>query len=375
MMEFSKITVRQFTLLVVLFTVGSAILYVPGLLAGEAKQDAWLSALFGSGVGVLIAFLLKTLAARFPNLSLPEYSEKILGIWLGRAVSAIFFLYFFLLSAQLLRDVGDFMLAQIMPETPLYAILLLFLAVVLLAIHSGLETIARAVEVFFPLLVLLVLVLFVGLLPKMHIEHILPVLEFGYKPIVRASLPFIAVPFLQLSVFLVIMPAVTQAKEAGRALVLGTLSGALFLVLFTTFCLLVMGVGLTASKAYPSYALAMQIHIGEIFQRVESMMAILWLLCIFFKLSLCFYASIRFYANTFKITEAKPLLLPLGLILVVLAIIIYPSVAFTIAIVQTAFAHFLPIGFVIPLVLLVVAYARRITGRERLTGSRKGGVH
>lgn len=54
MLENGKISIRQFTILVILFTVGGSILIVPSGLASEAKQDGWIAGLLALGIGLLI---------------------------------------------------------------------------------------------------------------------------------------------------------------------------------------------------------------------------------------------------------------------------------------------------------------------------------
>ncbi|WP_051005515.1 GerAB/ArcD/ProY family transporter [Paenisporosarcina sp. TG-14] len=94
MIEKVKISQYQFAILVMMFTVGSSILIIPAGLAKEAKEDAWIAALLGIGVGVVLVFLYSALGNRFPDMNLAEYSEVILGKWLGKLVSILYFSFF-----------------------------------------------------------------------------------------------------------------------------------------------------------------------------------------------------------------------------------------------------------------------------------------
>ncbi|MED3687234.1 GerAB/ArcD/ProY family transporter, partial [Peribacillus butanolivorans] len=48
-----KISARQFAILVILFSIGTTILVIPGVMAQEVKQDAWIAAVIGTGIGLL----------------------------------------------------------------------------------------------------------------------------------------------------------------------------------------------------------------------------------------------------------------------------------------------------------------------------------
>lgn len=145
----SIIGIRQFTILVILFTVGSSILITPSGLAAEAKQDAWIAAILSVCIGLLTLFLYQALVRQFPNQTLVEMCEAIFGIWIGKIVSLLYFCFFFLLAALVLRNIGDFVVTQVLPDTPLQFILMIFLLVVIMASRHGIETIARTGEIFF----------------------------------------------------------------------------------------------------------------------------------------------------------------------------------------------------------------------------------
>lgn len=52
-----------------------------------------------------------------------------------------------------------------------------------------------------------------------------------------------------------------------------------------------MGAEITARQVYPSYIFAKKINIAHFLERIEAIMAGIWFLTIFFKLTLCFYAQ------------------------------------------------------------------------------------
>ena len=236
MFENSKINARQLMLLVILFNIGSAIIFMPSLLATEAKQDAWLSVLLAVGITLLVLPLYITLASRFPNMTLVEYSEEILGKWLGKTVSLLFLVGYIALEASLtLNNIGAFMTSQIMAKTPIEAIYIIFLCIVIMGTRLGLEVFSRSVEMFFPLLVLLFIILVLFIIPQVEFKNIQPVLENGIKPVIRGSLDLIGFPLIGSVTFLMILPYVNQSRKSGKAFFAGILiAGA---ILFTLhFC-------------------------------------------------------------------------------------------------------------------------------------------
>ncbi|WP_375089356.1 GerAB/ArcD/ProY family transporter [Peribacillus sp. RS7] len=122
-----KISSHQLMILILLYSVGTVILHTPSPLAGFAKQDAWLAALFGTGV-------------------------------------ALIFVWFFIKTFW-------------MPDTPLVALNILLAVVVILTARLGIETFTRTLEIFFiPVLILLTIFL-ISVIPQANVQNIQPVLE------------------------------------------------------------------------------------------------------------------------------------------------------------------------------------------------------
>ncbi|WCN38282.1 GerAB/ArcD/ProY family transporter [Aneurinibacillus uraniidurans] len=355
-----KIRASSFALLVMLYTIGSSILLSPSSLAFEAKQDAWMGAILGIGVGVAATSLYSRLGKYFPNMTLVEYSETILGKWLGKVISFLFICFFFIIASLILRNLGDFLTTQIMPETPIQFAEILFVVIVIMGVRLGLETLAGAAEIFFPWFILLLLILILFLIPEVDIKKIQPVFEEGIKPIIRASLPLMGFPFFELVVFSMFIPYVDKQDKVGKALVIGAGAGGFVLFILTFLSVLVLGPTATAGNAYPSYLLAKKINIANFITRIEAIMAIMWFITIFFKLSLAFYASILGLAQLVKLKEYRILTLPFSMILIVASLVLVPNTPYLIEFNESIWwLYSATYGLVFPTLLLVVAMLRK----------------
>lgn len=156
----------------------------------------------------------------------------------------------------MLYDLGSFLTTQMMPETPIQAVNILFALIVLMGVRLGLETLARSAELLFPLFILLYTAFVVLVVSNIKLENIQPVLEKGVGPIWSAALSFISISFLSHIVLLMIFPSVDQPDQARRAFLTGGLIGGLILLVVITLAVLVLGHDLTARSMYPSYSLA-----------------------------------------------------------------------------------------------------------------------
>lgn len=359
-----RITSRQFSLLVTLYMIGSSILLLPSAFSAKAGQDAWLAAILGIASGALLVMLYNALGSSFPNMTLAEYNEVILGKWLGKLVSLLFFSYLFLTSALVLRNVGDFLVMHMLDSTPIEVIELFFLMVVFVGGYYGLETISRSAEFLFPLVFMLFSVLILLISPQIEVKNIQPVLENGIKPIINGALPFLGTPAAELIAFLIIFPYVTETKGAKKGFLVGYFIGSLVLLIITLVTTLVIGAPLASKEIYPSFHLALKIDVADFFQRIEALLAILWIITIFFKLMICFFAAVLCLAQTWNLKEYRFLNIPLGVILIVLSLIAYPNSTYFVAVIGSIWTPYsLIYGCILPVVLLGVSKLRKALSR------------
>ncbi|MFC4810178.1 GerAB/ArcD/ProY family transporter [Paenibacillus sp. GCM10023250] len=358
MTEHGKISARQLAILTLLFSLGSSILIVPSGLTAIAKQDGWISAVIGVGVGALLIGLYIVLATRYPGQTLVQFAEQILGTWLGRLVGLLFFSFYFLLASLVLRNVGDFITTIVMPETPIQIVHLLFIMAILMGASLGLEVIARTAEIFLPWILTMLLLLIVFLLPQIQFDRVQPVFEAGTKAILHGSLSVISIPYLELTVFLMIIPAVNKPK-IGMPFLKGAVLGGLVIIVITLLCVFVLGWDFASRHTFPSYTLAKKIQVGEFLQRIEVLVAIIWFLTIFFKLSLSFYAALLGFAQVLRLQSYRPMIVPFGILMGILSILVYPNIVYFRVFAGEIWPFYsATFGLVLPLLLLVVSWFR-----------------
>jgi spore germination protein KB len=359
MVEKQTISASQFIHLTVLFIIGSSTLIAPPLVVADAKQDAWISVLIAFIIGLLLVLLYSVIARRYPDLTLVEYSKVILGKWPGTVFSLLYVLYFLLLTADLLRIVGDFLTTVVMPETPIQAIETLFILTVIWGVRLGLEAFSRTAEILMPWILIFFMLLVLLLIPEMKVHHITPLLENGIHPVLRGAWPLLGVPFLDLIVFLMIAPNVKKSASIFRHLTLGVTIGGFLLFLITILSILVLGPDYIVRLNYPVFELAQKIDIGLFIQRIEILAGGIIFVSIFIKITICYYATAMSLAQTLRLQHYRSLTLPLGMLIVALSLLISPNnVFFRVFTLQVWTPLCILYGFLLPLLLLIVDTAR-----------------
>ncbi|WP_186577998.1 GerAB/ArcD/ProY family transporter [Aquibacillus kalidii] len=354
-----RISAQQLTVLIIIYVVGDAILIMPSIIAAEAKHDVWIAALFSLVVGLLIVMFYYRIHKVFPDLTLIEALQMVMGKFIGNFIALLYISYSFLYASVALREVGDFITTEMLPDTPIGAVHILFALIIVMGTRLGLETIARSVEIYFPYVFLLLVFTMLALIPQVNLDNLKPVLEDGVKPVARASLTFVTYPFVELILFMMFLPYVNQKDKIKKSLFVGTFIGGAILVVFTIVTVLVLGYEQTSRYMYPGYILAKKINIGEFLYRIEVILAGIWFITIFFRITIYLYFTSHGLAQVLKLKDYRPLVYPLGLIMIVLSIIISPSITYINQMSSIWPYYDLTMGILIPLILLFVALIRR----------------
>ncbi|SFQ04070.1 spore germination protein KB [Psychrobacillus psychrotolerans] len=360
-MQTDKVTPFQFLVLVIFFTVGSSILYIPSTLTIAVKQDAWIAALIGNLLGLVVIWFFTTISLWFPKLTYIEINEKIFGKFLGKSISILFVLMTLLYASALIAQSSIFLITQMYPETPITFINLLLVIIVVMAVRLGIQTIARSAEIFIFIFFFLFIVLAVSISPQIDVTNLEPFFQTKLSSILSSSFKLTAVSTVNSIALFMIFPAfVNEIKKCRKNFYLGSLIGGAVIVSITMLCIFVLGSNTTARQVYPSYTLAKVINVGDFITRIEALMATLWTLALFFKVTLYFYAGVFGLSKILNIKEYRVLTFPVAAIVLFLSIIIFPNILYqTIFDEKNAIVITTIVGLFCPLLATIVFLLRK----------------
>ncbi|MFJ7666659.1 endospore germination permease [Lysinibacillus sp. NPDC097195] len=326
-MEKQIISSRQFTIITLLYSIGTAILIVPASITKALHQDAWIGATLGVLLSLLLVKLFITLGNQTPDKSFIEANNKIFGKYFGTLTSLGFLSLTFFSASELLYFIGSFMQTEIMPETPTLSFAVLFTIIIVFASYLGIEVFARSAELLFPIFMFIFIVFMICISPQINIENIQPIFETKTKPLLISTLTFMSIFSFPLVVLLMFFPSsVNVIKSAQKGFYIGTIIGGGVLIIIIALSTLVIGPTNTSIETFPSYALAQRISIGNFFERIEIIMAIMWIISIYIRTFIYFYATVIGLGHVLKIKDSRPFILPLGMCMIALAQIAHPNI-------------------------------------------------
>ncbi|MDG4658116.1 GerAB/ArcD/ProY family transporter [Ectobacillus antri] len=299
-MQRMNISGKQLFALMFLFEIGSSIVVSLGT---EAKQDAWLAVLLGM-LGGLPLFAVYAYLYYVHNMALTSYLRKLLGTWLGGTISVIYILYFFYISARVLRDFGELLTTSSLNNTPLIVVMVVMMVTVLFSVCNGFEVFARAGSLLFIASLLiggmtLVAMLLSGII---HVERLLPMLENGITPVIKAAFPLIyTFPFGEMIVFTMLMQHTNNRKSAIRAGFAAIIVSGIVLSVTIILNICILGVTYTEIVQFPLLLSVSRVRIGEIIQRLDAVALSALIVGGFVKISIFFYAGALGIKDVFKL--------------------------------------------------------------------------
>lgn len=358
-----KISGRQIFWMMFTFEVGQSLLLVIPATIRTAKQDAWISILIAGGIGVALTFLATTLGSLYPKQTLIEFSQTILGKWLGKLLLIPYFFGWYMIIWITVREFGEFIIIALFHNTPLWVIVLTAMLLLIFIIYQGgVEGIGRLSEIIGPIVLLMITFVIILNIGNMNLDYMRPIYhDSGWLPILKGSYTPVAAFFGEAVMMMMFVFFMDKPEQASSRAMWGVGLAVFMVTIGTLAVILTFGPNLSSSFLYPVYDLSRYISVMEFIQNVDILIVIIWFFSIFVKLALYMFIACYGTAQIFHLKDWRKVALVLAPISFIIAV--------SVKNIQT-FTHYYYIFFVIPiafpvyelgipLLLLVVGKIRR----------------
>lgn len=298
----SKITSKQATAIVVLFTIGTSMVNSPGR---SARSDEWISIILSYILFIPISIIYSSILEKFPGKNIFQICEMVLGKLIGKIIIILFTWHAFISMALLLRNLGDFIYTVGPQETPMIVNMICLGILAILSIYFGINVLGRWCVIILPIIVFILLVPLLFLLPEMNIYNILPIMYEGTRPVINGVKETMAFPTTQNFIFFMLFESLEDIHKFKWVLIKGVFWGEIILFFTTISTILVEG-GHNYYNAYlPFYVALRRLTIGEFFERLEITILLTFVYTIFVKISIVSIATMRGIGYIFNIKDYK----------------------------------------------------------------------
>jgi len=358
-----QITVIQSAAILVSTIIGVGVLQLPLFAVRAADSGAPLVTLLGMLVGFIGLALIAMLGMRFPNQSIIQYSEEIIGKWVAWIGSMFIIAFFAFLTSLTAREFGEVVVTSVLKTTPVEVTVIVMLLLAALSTRNDITTFAYIHFFYFPILLGPGLVIVALSLKNAEIINLQPL--WGNAPQgMLGGILTVAALFQGSFVLTMVIPAMRRPEKAMKASVLGmTIAGGLYVTIVVA-TVSVFGAEETKMLLWPTLELAKATSLpANVLERLDAAFLAVWVTAVFTTLFSSYFLTIHSMSKLFRLRDHRMFslfLLPIVFVMAMLPV----NILNMYEIIQFVGRIGLCITIVYPAVLLTISFIRKKRGNS-----------
>ena len=354
-MKNEVISERQAVILVILFIIGSSILAGS---AGQAKQDAWIAIVIAMTWSIILLLMYSRILSLFAGKDLFDILEILMGKFIGKILSILMIWFAFHDGTLILKTLSDFTNTLVFPETPV-VVPMIFFSILLIWCLKNIEVLGRWSEFFIWVVIILFLTISILTIPQMDISRLKRILNNGASPVLKGAFSSFSYPFAETVIFTMVFSNISKIKNYKKIFIVGLLIGGGLIFLATFRNILILGSNTISRVYFPSTMAISLIQLGNLLERLEMLVAIEFLVCIFVKVSICAFAVCNGISKVLGFDDYKFISTPVVLLMLTFSFFIYKSIMEMSSWTTNIWPYYsIVFEVIIPFVILIVAEIR-----------------
>ncbi|ASJ52671.1 spore gernimation protein [Brevibacillus formosus] len=282
----------QLTSIMLSSMIGVGILTIPRSSTALLHQMGWVGPIVGGLIASVAVVAIVYLGHEFPGLTFVEFMPRIFGAVIGALCVFLFILYQFFNAGITARLFGEVVVTSVLPNTPLEAIIVtLLLLVVFLCFHE-IEVVARVNELLIPFLLLPSILIPLFALMNADWYNLLPLHIESWTHVVKTSLDSYSL-YTGYELLMVYFAFSIPGARLGLASMTGMSSAIIVYVMTVIAGITVFGYEELQRLVWPSLELVkVTQRTGWFLERFESAYLAIWVASVFTTIGNMFYATI-----------------------------------------------------------------------------------
>jgi len=237
----AKIDRMQYFFLIPNLLFCKAIGITAGVMVRKLGADTWLSMSIGFVIGICIMLLTVQLCSRFPDKTIIQISQELLGSFVGSSIAIILILFFIIAFGTSANVMTLHLTEYFLPETPFLVICILYVLLCAYGVFLGVEVVVRFSTVGFIMLVLITLTMVTGTVEDLKTINLFPLMENGLLADTAGSLYLFGDISIAVLAVGFLYPMLNKKKKVGRISFWSMLVGACLVVIWPLYETMVLG--------------------------------------------------------------------------------------------------------------------------------------
>jgi spore germination protein len=300
-----QITNTQAAAILTSTIIGVGVLPLPLFGVNAADTGAPLVTLLGALLGFVGLWLITILGMRFPDKTIIQYSEEILGKWPAVIGNLFIIIFFALLTALGSREFGEVVITSVLKKTPLEVTVIVMLLLATFASRNDVRTFSYMHLFYLPFILAPGLIIVALSLKNATIINILPIIGNNQSGMLKGVLT-IAALFQGTFILTLIIPFMRRPQKAMKASLWGMGAGAGFYLLIVVATVAVFGAEEVKKLLWPTLELAKTTSLpANILERLDAVFLAVWVTAVFTTLLSSYYLTVQAITQMFRMRTHK----------------------------------------------------------------------
>ncbi|CAG7638355.1 endospore germination permease [Paenibacillus allorhizosphaerae] len=305
-MQFTRqITTIQAAAILVSTIIGVGVLPLPLFAVRAADSGAPLVTLLAMMLAFVGLALVALLGMRFPNKSIIQYSEDIIGKWPAWIGSLFIIAFFAMLTSLTAREFGEVVVTSVLKTTPVEVTVIVMLVLAAISTRNDLTTFAYIHHFYFPALLGPALLIVALSLKNAEMINLQPI--WGNEPKgMMGGVLTIAALFQGSFILTAVIPAMRRPEKAMKASILGMLIAGGLYVAIVIATVSVFGAEESKLLLWPTLELAKATSLpANILERLDAAFLAVWVTAVFTTLFSSYYLTIHSMSKLFRLRDHR----------------------------------------------------------------------
>jgi spore germination protein len=358
-----KVTERQFSAIIINTILGVGILTLPREAVSFADNAGIISVILASLLSLINLLIIIRLGLKFPDKTIFEYLQILLGKILGKIISFFIICYWFVFTAFVIRTFSELIVTAVLPKTPIEVVIIIMLLLVAYLSHKDIQVLGRVNELYVFIVIIPILLLTILSFKRGHMIYVLPVFRGHSMVNILKSTGRSYFSFLGFEIVAIILPFITTKKLSIEYGIKGWLIPSILSVIVVIASISVFGVFELKNLVWPTFELIKSTQFfALIFERLEVAFIATWVIALFTTASNLLFGIAMGGAQILNLHKHKTLVLSLLPLLYLLAL--SPRNAYELFnLVDIVSIVGLILTTILPIILLILAEIRGKGGK------------
>lgn len=276
-MNKERITSRQAVLLLSMFRITLVISYTPALGLPPANQDVWIAVMLSFVYTLILRIPVLFLANKFNNLTMMEYTEKIMGKFIGKFIIIIYGIYFLAYSVFTLIIQSQFVGVAVLTRTPYWIMIILVLVLSIYICIKGLVILYWSAELIIPVALFSIISLIILGLKNVDFNLMLPILSDS--TFLEVNQGAIMLSFILTDILILVMSVsfLENKQDINKIFIKSNFYSVIVVAIVIIVTQGTLGVEQAKHSNYPFLIYTRLIDYSSVFERIDLIFVISWL--------------------------------------------------------------------------------------------------